>query len=293
MKIKSYVICFATLFLTSCNKDDNQPTESNLNEIYESLDLKNPNIILNEIATGEVKPFKIKDIQSVNNLGVPPNRYYFEYIPNSNKIYKLVTYNNNQCRRETSTLFYNFLNYISKVETLTEDFCSQEEFTTIYNYNYVNGVLKSVISNNTSFIFEKYFSYYIDGKISIIYSVVKPKSDTTPNRTFMKTYLTYDINGNVKTMDGDQNDQYNIKTTFEYDNKPNPLKGLYINNIFLSPIERLGILSENNIISIKNEYTNKPEILPIISNIQYKYLNNNVIKYSFGQNSNTYFINYQ
>jgi hypothetical protein len=265
---------------------------NDLNEIYNSLDLKNPDFIINEIAIGEIVPFKISNIISVNNANVPPNRYYFEYFQNTNKILNLITYNNNQCREEKSTIFYNSSNFISKVETITKDICQQNEFTTIYNFNYSNGVLKSVISNNTSFIYEKYFSYYPNGKISIIYSVVRPKSDISPERQFIKSYFTYDLNGNVKTMENDQTDLYNIKTTYEYDNKPNPLKGFFINNIFGRPIQIAGILSENNIISYKDEYTNFPNTPPVDNYIQYTYLNNKVINYSFGVNS-TYFINYE
>ena len=293
--MKIHIICLITLVLFSCDKDveKNQISvlTTDLTEIYQSLDLRDPDIILNEIAIGEA-PFRISNILSENNVNVPPNRYFFEYFPNSNKFSKLITYNNNQCREETSTIFYNSSNFIAKVETLTKDFCVPYEFTTIYNYNYSEGVLKSVISNNTSFIYENYFSYYPNGKISIIYSVVKPKSDTTPSRTFIKSYLTYDANGNVQTLDGDHNDPYNIKTTFEYDDKINSLKGFYINNIFLSPIERIGILSENNITSIKNEYTNYPDTTPRISNVQYTYVNNKVINYSFDNNV-TYRINYE
>lgn len=294
-KMKINIIFFLLLFLCyGCSEDnDNQKSATiDLNEIYKSLDLKNPDIILNEIAIGEIQPLRISNILSVNNVNVPPFRYYFEYLPNTNKISKLFTYNNNQCREEISTIFYNSSNFISKVETLTKDFCQQNEFTTIYNFNYSEGVLKSVISNNTSFIYEKYFSYYPNGKISTIYSVGKPKSDPSPTRQFIKSYFTYDLNGNVKTMENDQTDLYNIKTTYEYDNKTNPLKGFFINNIFGRPIQMAGILSENNIIATKDEYTNFPNIPPINNYIQYNYMNNNVINFSYGVNS-TYFINYE
>lgn len=292
--MKVNIIFCLIILCCGCNNEDENPKSltNDLNQIYNSLDLKNPDFIINEIAIGEITPFKIENILSQNNVNVPPFRFYFEYLPNTNKISKITTYNNNQCRVENSFIYYNSSNYISKVETVTTDYCDPYEFTTTYNFNYINNVLKSVISNNTSLIFEKYFSYYPNGKISTIYSTGRSKSDTTSERQFIKSYFTYDINGNVKTMENDQTDLYNIKTTYEYDDKPNPLKGFFINNIFGRPIYMAGILSENNIISTKDEYTNFPKNAPVINYIQYNYLNNKVINYSFGING-TYFINYQ
>ena len=68
-------------------------------------------------------------------------------------------------------------------------------------------------------------------------------------------------------------------------------------NVTKTKLHELRLLFPENqingyIISTKDEYTNFPNIPPINNYIQYNYMNDNVINFSYGVNS-TYFINYE
>lgn len=275
--MKKIRILILLIIVISCNNDDESNIKVNQNP-SDLLVLLDPEINLNVISTGELQK-KIISITSENYLDNPPDTYSFEYIPNSNKISTIFYTGNNTCENETNTFFYNSENMIDRVENLKIRHCPPEfQSTTVYKYNYINGILKSVIGNNESFIYETFFSYNPNGTIKEFYTNLRPKSETIWG--YNKSSLIYDANYNVIEVIGTDyyDSTYDSKTNFEYDDQINPLKGLFVSNIFNRPLNSFNYLNSNNIKSIKSSYLNLP-IDPTFNYYQTNFISDDLIHY--------------
>ena len=251
MKNSCIIIPILLLVIMSCSKDSETDDEKSYPFV-----LDNPEVNLNIISSGEL-PYKIHSITSDNYLNNPPDTYTLEYYGLTNKIKKVFYQSNNLCENETNAFFYRSDNLISRVENLKIRHCEPEfQSVTTYNYNYEGDVLKSVIGRNESFIYEAFFSYNPNGTIKEIYTNSRPINET--HYGYTKTKLAYDENYNVVEITGEDyySPTYDSRTTIEYDNKINPLKGLFVMNIFNNPIKFFGYLNTNNSIYIKSEYLN-------------------------------------
>lgn len=256
------IILITVLFflLISCDKDDDN---GGTNQVLTPLpELRNPDIILNDIAKGEIAS-RVSSVRYQNYNGTP-YVYYFSYFNDSNKI-KMLEYVNPNYTCETTTLTYSYRNdgFIDKIVLLTINTCLEYEIHKTYNYNYENGVLKSIKMDNESLIENIYFSYNPDGTVAIMYTDLRPKSETNIYG-YQKFTYKYDENKNVTsfTQEDFSTNQYDHKYTFTYDDKPNAFKGFFITLSARRP--SLGFssgagpffLSQNNITSVKEEYIN-------------------------------------
>ncbi len=293
--MKNIALLIFLIFFISCDKDENSITTDVIQNPSDLLVLLDPEINLNIISTGEL-PKKISSITSANYLNNPPDTYLFEYIPNSNKIKKIFYTGNNTCENETNTYFYNSENMIDRVENLKIRDCPPVfQSTTIYKYNYKNGILKSVIGDNESFVYETFFSYNPNGTIKEFYINLRPKSETIWG--YSKSNLEYDANFNVKSGTGNEyyDSTYDGKVEYEYDNKTNPLKGLFVSNIFNRPLNNFNYLNNNNIISMKSDYINLPSN-PTINYYETNFANNYLTYYGDIEGYpywRKYYINYE
>ena len=199
MKHKKNLFLFTFLILfASCCKEDGNVSEINTNP-SDLLVLLDPDVNLNIISTGEL-PNRISSITSSNYLNNPPDTYIFEYVLNSNKIKKIFYQSNNLCENETNTFFYNSENMIDRVENFKVRHCPPEfQSTTVYKYNYKNGILKNVIGNNESFIYEIFFSYNQNGTIKEFFTNSRPKNEFSYG--YSRTILNYDSENNIKEID--------------------------------------------------------------------------------------------
>lgn len=293
--MKKIALLTFLIFFSSCNKDDNSTTGDAGQNPSDLLVLSDPEINLNIISSGEL-PKKISSITSANHLNNPPDTYLFEYIPNSNKIKKIFYTGSNTCENETNTYYYNSENIIDRVENLKIRDCPPEfQSTTIFKYNYKNGVLKSVIGNNESFIYETFFSYNPNGTIKEFYTNLRPKSETIWG--YSKSILKYDNNFNVIEITGNDyySSTYDGKSEFEHDNKINPLKGLFVSNNFNRPFNNFNYLNNNNVTRIKSDYINLPSN-PTINYYESNFLNDYLSYYGDLEGYpywRKYFINYE
>lgn len=291
---KIILINILFLFLISCCKED-ENIQTNLVVNAPLPELKNPDVILNDIGKGEIIGSKITSIYYQNYNSTPYN-INFEYLNNTNKIKKLNYVNPNYlCETTTLNYFYRNDNYIDKIVLKTINTCLEYEVNKTFNYNYENGVLKSIKMDNVSLIENIYFSYNPNGTVSEMYIDSRPKSETNIYG-YQKFSYEYDINKNVTSFKQEDfsTNQYDHKYTFTYDNKTNPFKGFFITLSARRP--SLGFtsgagpffLSENNITSIKEEYINITAS-PIFEYFDLNFQNNNLIDYGNDSNNQYWF----
>jgi hypothetical protein len=256
-------ILFALIF-SSCDKDEdiNQLLIPDPQNNVSLPELNNPDIILNDLATGEIDS-RILNVRLEGDYQVPWN-LDFEYLEGSSKIHKMISTNPNYyC--ETTTIDYSYRSdgYINKIALETINTCLEFVVNKVFHYNYENGILKSITMDNESFIENTYFSYNPDGTVEKKYIDLRPKSDPVFPGYYVTKY-EYDSNKNVVSLiqESPFTNGYDQKFTFTYDNFTNPFKGFFLSQSMRKP--SLGViasagpffLSQNNITSTKSEYIN-------------------------------------
>jgi hypothetical protein len=299
MKVNK-ILLFIPLILISCsNNDINNDSEIEQQNNIEIPELQEPDIILNEIAKGTLGD-NIKSLyhQTYNRTNL---NYFFEFIENTNRIDRIIIIDPNYwCEETVIQYYYHEDKLIDKIHSIKTNVCLELVVDKIYNYNYKNGYLESIIMDNESLIEENYFSYNSNGTIDAIYSDYRSLSDFADG--YSKTSYIYDENGNVSEMIGESAhiSTYDKKYSFTYDTNNNIFKGFYVIGSFYQP--SFGIesghgpffLSGNNITSIKKEYlynNNEPQYEYFTTN----YENNILLDYGHKngyQYWQRYYVNY-
>jgi hypothetical protein len=302
--MKNYNIIFLILLVSfSCSNDDDvNLNDSEVNQQLEGTipELQSPDIILNEIAKGTLGE-NIGGLfhQTYNGIGL---NYFFEFIENTNRIDKIIITDPNYWCEETVVQYhYQENKLIDRIHSIRTNICLEFVVDKVYNYNYKNGYLESIIMDNESLIEKNYFSYNSNGTIATIYSDFRSLSDF-PVDEYSKTNFIYDENGNVSEMIGENaySNTYDKKYAFTYDDNTNIFKGFFVIYSFYQP--SFGVesgsgpffLSNNNITSIKKEYVNNDNE-PQYEYFTTNYLNNKLMDYGTEngyQYWERYYINY-
>lgn len=176
------------------------------------------------------------------------------------------------CEENVFDYYYNDNGSIDHIISTRDNSCL--EFVSIRRYDYTynhDGLLKSMIMTNESFLEENYFEYYPNGRIKNIYSDFRSAGFEVEflKRTF---YYDDDYNNVVKEVafrEGDVHYTYD----YSYDDQINPFKGLFIANSVQMPFIGAGFLSENNVISVTSK--NERNIHNQSPTTDYLYLYNN------------------
>ena len=270
-------ILFVFVVLSSCTKDDDVNIEPiKASEIHPQLrNLKKPNVVLNTIEKGLFNAFVINSIY-FNNYNNTPRQWNFETFTNTNRIHKIITSNPNYiCAVNTDTFYYEN-DLISKIISIENNVCLEFSLRREFIYKYDQNVLISIFAkyyysdatstNVLAQIGENHFSYNSNGTIAEIYSDIRPGSDPVING-YQKKTLSYDNNNNVIEVKQEEyhSNTYDKKYIFEYADKVNPLKGIYIFSGVLGGMPNYGVesslgpifLSNNCIKSVRSEYLNQ------------------------------------
>lgn len=278
MKNLLFKLSLIFILLSSCTDKDDFVVETIITpEIHPQLrNLKKPDIVLNTIEKGLFNSIKINSIH-FNNYNDTPRHWTFETFPGTTRIHKIVTSNPNYLCAESTDTFYYENDLISKIISIENNVCLEFSLKREFTYNYDQNVLISIFAkyyysdakstNVLGQIGENYFSYNSNGTIAEIYSDIRPASDPTIYG-YQKKTLTYDANNNVKEVKQEDyySNTYDQKYIFEYDEKINPLKGIYIFSAVLGGMPNYGVesslgpifLSNNCIKSVRSEYLNHP-----------------------------------
>jgi hypothetical protein len=296
---KLLLLLLATSLFIACDKADDLIMIQAPQSIIPVPELHNPDVILNDIATGKISGPKMARIY-FENYNDTPYRIYIEYVGDDTDRIKKLTYINPNYTCEVTTLTFTYRiadEFIDKVALNTVNTCLEYEVNKIFNYNYEHGVLKSIKMDNDAFFENVYFSYNPDGTVAILYRDSRPKSDPT-FYGYQKFIYTYDANKNVTSYvrEDFSSNQYDQKYTFTYDNTTNPFRGFYISSSVRKP--SLGFsssagpffLSRNNIASVKEEYVNI-EAIPVMEYFDVTLYQNKIVDYG-NDGANQYWFRY-
>ncbi len=300
MKVNK-ILFLISLILISCSKDDDINNDSVIDQPnnIEIPELQAPEIVLNELAKGTLGD-NIRALyhQTYNGIGL---NYFFEFIENTNRIDRIIiTDPNYLCEETVIQYYYREDKLIDKIHSLRTNVCLEFVADKLYNYNYKNGYLESIIMDNESLIEENYFSYNSDGTIASIYSDHRSLSDYADG--YIKTSFIYDENQNVieHLQERPHSNTYDRKYTYTYDSNTNIFKGFFVIYSFYQPslgTESGGgpfFLSNNNITSIKKEYLNNDNA-PQYEYFTTNYVNDKLIDYGYENGYEyweRYYINY-
>lgn len=247
-----FVICF------SCEK--NTLEDDNYWNVYNSplthaeleFELDEPEIILNDLAKGELD----RNVNSVlrqmfDNYPNPAEKYWkFEYLDNSDRVSKMIFYlPHYACEKETFSFYYNQENLIDSVISKRVNLCQEFEVLKVYVFNYnEKGLLKSIYMDNESFVEENYFGYYPNGKIKEIYNDYRGRG-RGPNFGVQK--FIYDSTfENIIQVDNIRPPNYHYTYQYFYDSNENPYKNFFIAVSVFMPKIGPNYLSRNNVIKI-------------------------------------------
>ncbi|CAM3801041.1 hypothetical protein FLGE108171_15435 [Flavobacterium gelidilacus] len=302
-----FIYYFLIILSLSCSKDDEAKTINN--SLHPQLaNLKKPDVILNNIEKGL---FNSNIINSINfqNYNNTPKNWDYEVLENSNRI-KSITYSTPYICENTVLSFFYENNLISKIESVRKNVCSDFTITNEFIYNYEQNVLISIsakymysdlnISNKLIQVGENFFSYNPTGTIAEIYSDIRPVNE--PLVGYQKKSYTYDTDNNVIEV---KQEEYNSHTydkryIFTYNNKTNPLKGIYLFSGLSSILPNYGFesslgpifLSNNCINSVRSEYINLPQNFDDTINFTTNLLNQNIIDFGSSPDYQYWFRNY-
>lgn len=300
--MKNIPIFVLVFILCGCSKNTVDNSNNNQTLHPQIANLPEPDTVLNTIASGIIKGAQIKDITHLNYFGADYN-YHFEFFENTNRIKKIIrTDPNYLCQTTHINYFYTASNLIDKIKSVRINTCLEFEVKKVYHYNYKNGVLKSIIMENESFIEENYFAYNLNGTVSAMYTNFRPIYE--PLYGFQKFTYTYDNHGNVKafTQEDYSDSNYDKKYTFTYDENKNIFQGFFIILSFQQPsFSFVGgggpfFLSKNNIISMKSEYIYHPDNEPDYEYYTTNYTNGKLTEYGKPKNVDywdRYYIHYE
>jgi hypothetical protein len=248
--------------LSSCDKEENLPKNDLELEVlpHASLgfQLDKPDVILNEIATGELNR-DIRTIlqQSYDQYFANPVEHFweFKYQSNSDRVEQMTYYkpHYSDCEKTVYNFDYNSDNYVSSAIATKTNVCNQYEFVSKFTFNYSDiGLLESIFMKNESFVQENYFGYYPNGKIKEIYNDYRSSGDEIYFRV-QKFYWDEDFENVIMIENIGRSDYYTF--TYDYDDKKNPFKGLFISVSEFMPHFGPAYLSRNNIVGMirKNE----------------------------------------
>lgn len=292
--MKRLLSIFILIILIGCNKyevkDFNENT-GDLNHAELGFELDEPNIILNEIAKGELKNY----ISSIlfGMYGNTERKWEFEYIKNTDIISKMTFYlpHYQICEKDVFVFSYNSLNLIDKIISTRKNLCNEYEVIKIYTFNYnENGLLKSIFMDNPHFLEENYFGYYPNGKIKEIYNSFRSRGAEI---TFGLQKFQYDgLFKNVTKIEHTSGSNYHYIYEYSYDTNINPFKDVFIAVSVFMPFIGPAYLSENNVKSINTKLGNVASGIGTTREIQFNYATNtNLLSYKFSDNESVFNIN--
>ena len=310
----SKVSLFFLVLLTSCTKrEEIAVPEAEKPVINMPIPtLKRPDIILNELAKGDFHNGNITYIDTENSANVR-REWRFQVGGNSNQINGLSMVSPPYlCEKTELTFKYNSSNFIDEIVSVRTNSCLEFSSKWVYKYNYEDKLLVSIIgknyftsstANSVSFqMCENLFSYYPDGKVHEIYSRFGEVGIN--NNGYQKKTLQYDSLGNVVEVTREEHttSNYDEKYTFEYEDKLNPLKGIYIISSIQAELPGYGyasslgprFLSRNCVKSIKSEYLHQTKS-PRLEYFDSQVVNNRVVDFGHRTSSTDwmrYFIKY-
>ena len=282
------------IMMVSCTKDDISDINGNNGSLTHAelgFELDEPNIILNELAKGELKNY-INSILLVM-YGNTERKWEFEYIENTDVISKMTFYlpHYQICEKDEFVFSYNSLNLIDKIISTRKNLCNEFEVIKIYKFNYnENGLLKSIFMDNQSFVEENYFGYYPNGKIKEIYNSFRNSGDSV---TFGLQKFQYDnLYENVIQIEHTFGSSYNYIYQYSYDNNVNPFKDVFVAVSVFMPFIGPAYLSVNNVISVNTKLGNVESGLGTTREFQFNYTTtNNLLDYKFLDNERVFKIN--
>lgn len=292
--MKKLLILFVLFLVISCDKDDVLNVENDNSALTHSelgFELDEPDIILNEIAKGELN----ESITSVFLLmyGNTEKKWEFEYVDNTDQISKMTFYlpHYQGCEKNVFQFHYNTHNLIDSITSVRKNFCLEFEDIRKYTFNYNdNGLLKSIFMDNESFVEENYFGYYPNGKIKEIYNSFRGRGD---EQIFGVQKMKYnDSFTNVTEVEHKYGSNYHYTYKYLYDDEQNPFKDVFIAISVFMPTIGPANLSENNVIQMVEKNEKVINGFEFTTNFLFNYsANNKLLNYLYLDNERVYTIN--
>lgn len=292
--MKKLLILFVLFLLISCDKDDVLNVENDNSALTHAelgFELDEPDIILNEIAKGELN----ESITSVFLLmyGNTERKWEFEYVDNTDQISKMTFYlpHYQACEKNVFQFHYNTQNLIDSITAIRKNFCLEFEDIRKYTFNYnENGLLKSIFMDNESFVEENYFGYYTNGKIKEIYNSFRGSGD---EKKFGVQKMKYnDSFTNVTEVEHKSGTNYHYTYKYFYDEEQNPFKDVFVAVSVFMPFIGQAHLSENNVIKMVQKNENAVNGFEFTTNFSFNYsANNKLLNYFYLNNERVYTIN--
>ncbi|MEJ6791604.1 MAG: hypothetical protein QNK89_02395 [Lacinutrix sp.] len=254
------ILFLIPFILISCDKDNNQVDDqfsylnTPLTHFELGFELDEPDVILNDIATGELDVL-INSIL-VSNNGNTERKLEFEHIDNTNKISKMSFFlpHYQNCEKNIYQFYYNSQNLIDTIVSTRKNFCNEFEVLKTYTFNYnFNGLLKSIFMYNDYFLEENYFGYYPNGKIKEIYNDHHGRG--VESSFGLQKFYYDDTFSNVIRLETFTNASPSYTYKYFYDDNKNPFKNTFVAVSVYMPFFGPAYLSKNNVIKIikKNE----------------------------------------
>lgn len=284
------LLLFVLLVVISCDKDDNN-IKNPLVHYELGFELDEPDIILNEIAKGELD----KSINSILLLmyGNTERKWEFEYIENTDKISKMIYYKPHYqaCEKDVFQFYYNSQNLIDSVVSKRKNYCNEFEVIRTYTFNYNNnGLLKSVFMDDKYSVSENYFGYYPNGKIKEIYNSVRDTYGIS--NLGIQKFKYNDSFTNVTEVEHISGSNYHYIYKYYYDNNQNPFKSTFIYSGVFMPHIGPAYLSENNVITMIERNVNNINGYEFTNDYLFNYSNENtLLNYHYSNNERVYTIN--
>lgn len=247
--------------LFSCKEksEDDISKLKHLNHAELGFELPEPNIILNEMAKGEVKRNIYSVLQqSYWNSNLSNENYWgFEYVENSDRVSQMTFYKPHYsgCEQDKFKFYYNSKNFIDSVVSKRVNcggFTVNKKYT--FNYN-KKGLLKSIFMDNPFFLEVNYIGYYPNGKLKEIYNSHYGRGDT-PHFGHQTFYYDESYTNVIRVTNIHKSVNSSYSYNYSHDNTKNPFKSFFIAVSVLRPALGFGaFLSENNVIKLteKNE----------------------------------------
>jgi len=259
---KIFVLILVQFILSSCDKEeivpDNEIVSESIPHAELGFELDKPNLILNELALGELNR-NVKTVlqQSFDEFFSNPVEHFweYEYQENTDRVTQMIYYKPHYsgCEKNIYKFEYNSNNYVSSVMSTRTNVCNEYVVINKFTFNYDDiGLLESIFMDGEAFVQENYFGYYPNGKIKEIYNDYR-SSGVEPNFRVQKFYWDDNFENVTKIENIGQNNHYTFK--YSYDKKTNPFKGLFISISEFMPHIGPAYLSKNNVVEMirKNE----------------------------------------
>lgn len=281
------------IIFIGCEKDDNEIIKidnSPLTHAELGFELDEPNVILNELAKGELD----KSINSIFLLmyGNTERKWEFEYIDNTDKVSKMIYYlpHYQYCEKNIYQFHYNNENFIEQVISTRKNLCLEFEAVKTYTFNYnENGLLKSIFLDSEFMFQEYYIGYYHNGKVKEIWFNSRRRGDEVD---FSNTKYFYDEDfKNVIRLERQSSSQ-SYTYTYTYDDKKNPFKNYFISLVVFMPYVGPAYLSENNVSSLTEKNNNNIHNQEFTYYYSFEYSDSNKLEsYRDMENERVYTIN--